>query len=110
MNIGVVFCIIMAAFFGVLTIVFSWLKERGAILVSGFNSLPKGERAQYDQVRISKDMRNNLFLWTAIYAAGAILAAVLGSYAAIGAFIVWLFVFFREVHLDPKKAFAKYRK
>ena len=83
------------------------MKEKGAKLISGFNSLPKREQEKYDQAQISKDMRNSFTLWAVIMLIGA-LASLLSGYAAIGAYVIWLILFFRKVHLDPHKAFDKY--
>lgn len=58
MNVGVVACLTLGIFFLVFSICFAILKEKGAILVSGFNSFSKAEREKYDQKRISLDMRN----------------------------------------------------
>ena len=64
-------CISLAGIFCLLGIVFAVSREKGAMLVSGFNTLPEQEREQYDRKRISLDMRNSLFLWSGILAAGA---------------------------------------
>lgn len=85
------------------------MKEKGAKLISGFNSLPKREQEKYDQAQMSKDMRNSFTLWTFIMLIGA-LASLHSGYAAIAAYVIWLILFFREVHLDPHKAFDKYLK
>ena len=55
MNVGVVACLTLGIFFLVFSICFAILKEKGAILVSGFNSFSKAEREKYDQKRISLD-------------------------------------------------------
>lgn len=39
---------------------------------------------------------------------GAILSYFVTPYLAIIAFIIWLFLFFKDVHLDNHKAFEKY--
>lgn len=110
MNIGAIGCIIMSAFFAILGVVFFLLKEKGAILISGFNTLTKEQREQYDTVRMSKDQRNSFFVWTVIFILGAISSYFTSQYTAIAAFVIWLILFFREVHVDAEKAFAKYTK
>ena len=42
--------------------------------------------------------------------AGAALSRFVSQGFAIAAFAVWLVLFFREVHFDAEKAFAKYRR
>ena len=39
---------------------------------------------------------------------GAVLSYFLTPYMAIPAFIIWLVLFFKEVHFDTHKAFEKY--
>jgi hypothetical protein len=90
-------------------LLFTILKERGAMLVSGFNTMPKEERALYDIAKISKDQRNAFLIWAGIFGVGAVLAYCLTQYMAIIAFVVWLVVFFKDVHLDMEKAFGKYK-
>ena len=109
MNVGTVLCLILGGSFLLLGILFAVLKEKGAILISGFNSLSKEERAKYDQVTMSKDVRNNFFIWFAVFLIGAILSHFIFSYSAIVAFIVWLVLFIKDCHLDVEKAFGKYR-
>lgn len=110
MNIGAIICFILAVFFGVIGIIFALLKEKGALLISGFNTMPKAEREKYDKKRMSTDMRNSLFLWSVILFSGAVLAYLIGEYCAYIALAIWLIAFFKNVHIDPEKAFEKYKK
>ena len=107
MNIGFLACIIMVPCFVIIALIFAIGKEKSAILISGFNSLPKKERDQYDQAQMAADMRNSFALWSLIMLIGAI-ASLISAYFAITAYIVWIILFFREVHLDAHKAFDKY--
>ena len=70
MNVGLWGCAVMAALFFALAGAFSLLGERGAMWVSGFNSLLAEERARYDQARIVRDIRNDCLAWGAVMAAG----------------------------------------
>ncbi|WRS26303.1 DUF3784 domain-containing protein [Oscillospiraceae bacterium MB08-C2-2] len=109
MNVGAAACLFMAGIFLLLAVIFALLKEKGAVLISGFNTLPKEQRLNYDQAKMSKDMRNSLIIWVTIFAVGAILCYFLSPYFAIASFAIWLVLFFKEVHSDPEKAFGKYR-
>ncbi len=109
MNIGAVSCIAMGAVFAVMSFLVALLKERGAMLIGGFNTLPKGEREKYDKARMSIDQRNAFLIWAAIFTAGAVASFFISRYAAIFAFAAWLILFFKDVHLDTEKAFGKYR-
>ena len=109
MNVGFAACAMVMAICLVVGIAFALLKEKGAMLVSGFNTLPERERAQYDIAAISKDMRNSCFLWAAIMAVGALLSLLVTPYLAIAAFAVWLVLLFKDVRSDASKAFEKYR-
>ena len=98
MNIGFWLC-------GVLVIPFVII---GVLFASGFNSLPKEEKALYDKAHISRDIKNQCFTWAGIMLVGAVLSYFLTPYMAIPAFIIWLVLFFKEVHFDTHKAFEKY--
>ena len=108
MNIGFWSCIILVIPFAVIGVLFAIFKEKAAKFVSGFNSFSKEEQALYNKAHISRDIRNQCFIWTAIMLAGALLSYFLTSYMAIPTYIIWLVLFFREVHLDNHKAFEKY--
>ena len=70
--------------------------------------LPKAEQELYDKARISKDMRNSCFIWTSVMAAGALASWLLTTYAFIPAYIIWIILFFRDFHIDARKAYKKY--
>ena len=113
MNIETIITIIwllLAVIFGSLSILFALLKEKGALLISGFNTMPKEEQEKYDRKKMSIDMRNSLFRWSLILFLGAIFSYFFSKYFAIIAIVIWLILFFKGVHLDSKKAFEKYRK
>jgi len=96
--------------FGVTALLFAVLKEKGAMLIAGFNTMPKEKRELYDKKRMSRDQRNAFALWAVILEAGGILSDLtMSQNAAILAIIIWLVLFFREVHVDEEKAFGKYR-
>lgn len=54
-------CIAVSVIFWIMAAVFAVLKGKAAILISGFNTMPKEQREQYDRERMSRDMRNPLF-------------------------------------------------
>ena len=95
MNIGFIVCICCCLLFLIFALIFTILKDKATILISGFNSISKDQREMYDQKKMSKDQRNAFLIW--------------GLFFAIIAFIVWLIVFFKDVHLDEEKAFGKYK-
>ncbi|WP_195244285.1 DUF3784 domain-containing protein [Clostridium celatum] len=110
MNIWGIICLILAVIFSILAAVFALLKEKGALLISGFNTLSKEEREKYDKKKISIDMRNSFFIWAIILFLGAILSYYISKYCAIIAIIIWIVIFFKDVHIDSEKAFRKYKK
>lgn len=107
---GVVACLLLAGIFAVMGLVFAIGKEKAAILVSGFNSLSKEERDRYDTAYISRDMRNQCWTWTAVLTCGAFLTYYVSPFMSAVAMVVWLCLFFKEVHLDVYTAFEKYLK
>ncbi|MDD3239584.1 MAG: DUF3784 domain-containing protein [Lachnospira sp.] len=108
MNVGFFSCVGLIPIFGIMGLVFALGKAKAAILISGFNGLSKEERGRYDQTAMSKDMRNSCFLWMMIMLAGALVSYFVTTYAAVCAYVVWLVLFFRDVHMDAHKAFEKY--
>lgn len=71
MNIGFWSCIILAILFVIIGVLFAIFKEKAAKFVSGFNSFSKEEQAMYDKAQISRDIRNQCFMWAIIMLAGA---------------------------------------
>lgn len=110
MNIGLFVCAGSCLLFLAFALVFTILKGKGAMLISGFNTLSKAQREQYDKEKMSKDQRNLFLLWAVIFGMGAVMSYFISRYAAIVAFVVWLIIFFKNVHLDEEKAFGKYKK
>lgn len=101
---------IMAILFLLLGIFFAVRKGKAAILISGYNFKTKEQRNCYDEDYMARDMRNQLFLYAGIFLAGGIATLFAGSAAFLVTVIIWLAVFFKNVHLNPDKAFEKYRK
>lgn len=108
MNIGSWLCGVLVIPFSVIGVLFAVFKEKAAKFVSGFNSLSKEEQALYDKAYVSRDIRNQFFLWAVIMLIGAVLSYFLTPYMAIPVFVIWLFLFFKNVHFDTHKAFKKY--
>lgn len=106
MNIGFCTCTILALLFLILSVIFALLKEKGANYVSDFNTLNHPEK--YDKAYISRDMRNQCFIYFVILCLGAILSYFISALIAIPTYIIWVIVFFKSVHLDVEKAFEKY--
>jgi len=109
MNLGYYTCLGLAVIFGIITIFFTVLGEKAAYLISGFNSLTKEQRSLYDTNKMSKDQRNSMLIWTVIMVIGAVFSFFISQYVAIMAFIIWLIVFFKDVHMDAEIAFEKYK-
>ncbi|WMJ86027.1 DUF3784 domain-containing protein [Anaerocolumna sp. MB42-C2] len=109
MNIGFYACLILGLIFAVITILFTLLGDKAAVLISGFNLLTQEQRKQYDIRRLSSDQRNSMLIWTIIMLMGALFSFILSQYIAIIAFIIWLIIFFNDVHMDTVKAFEKYK-
>ena len=64
-------------------LLFFILKEKGAILVSGFDSIPENQKDKYDKKKISLDMRNTLLLWGIILLLGTILSQSIHEYFGV---------------------------
>ena len=110
MNVGCISCITMSVIFLIFALIFTLLKEKGAMLISGFNTLSKEERELYDQQQLSLDQRNVFLTYAGILSFGALLSCLIDDHLSYVALIVWLFVFFKGVHIDTEKAFGKYKR
>lgn len=110
MNTGFIVCGGACLLFLLLTLFFAIFKEKSVMLISGFNTMPKDKRELYDKEKLSRDHRNIFLIWAIIQGIGAVLAYYISQYIAIAAFIIWLILFFKNVHLDEEKAFGKYKK
>lgn len=108
MNIGFWMCGVLVIPFLIIGVLFAIFKEKAAKFVSGFNSLSREEQMLYDKAYISRDIRNQCFIWSAIMLIGAVLSYFITAYMAILALAIWLILFFKEVHIDNHKAFEKY--
>ena len=109
MNTGFMMCGGACLLCLLLTLIFTIFKEKSVMLISGFNTMPKEKRELYDKEKLSKDYRNIFLIWAIFQGIGAILAYYISQYIAVIAFIIWLIVFFKDVHLDKEKAFGKYK-
>lgn len=110
MNIGTSVCLFLGMTFLILALIFAIFKGKAALLLSGFNTLSKETREQYDTHLIALDTRNEFLGYAIILLVGAILSAFISEYLADCALVVWLFVFFSHIHVDIDKAFGKYKK
>lgn len=108
MNNGFWACIVPVPVFLITGTLFAIFKGRAAKFVSGFDTLSPAEQALYDKNAIVRDVRNDCFIWSVILTIGALLALFVAPWMSIAAYGAWLFLLFRGVHLDARKAFEKY--
>lgn len=109
MNIGFCMCIILVPVFWLIAVLMLLLKEKGAVLMAGFNTLSAEEQGRYDRKRIAQDTQRQYWGWGLLFLAGAGLCLLVSGYVAIPVYGVWIVMFFKNVHLTPEKAFEKYR-
>lgn len=102
-------CLLMAAIFALLWLVFALRREKAADLVAGFNSLTESQKNRYDRAAIARDYRDWMRMVTEFWLLGAALAQWLGPWAFAAAMAATLFACAREFHIDWEKAFEKYK-
>lgn len=102
-------CLVLAIIFLIVAIIFGVLKEKAAVLIAGFNYFSKEKQEKYNRNKISKDMRNSFLIWSIILLLGAITSYFINEYFAIFSMIIWVILFIKDVHIDPEKAFDKYK-
>ena len=110
MNVGTIGCLLLSGLFLLLALAFALGKEKAASWISGFNSMLKEEQEQYDRKRMSEDQRNSLLIWSCVFLVGAVFCAWISVWIVVPTIVLWLILFFKDVHMDEKKAFEKYRK
>lgn len=108
MNVGFWMCIILVPFFVIIALVFYIGKEKATCLLAGFNNLPKQERLLYDRARIARDNAKDFLIWAVVMLSGAVGSWLISEYAASLAYLVWLVLLFKDMHLDARKAYEKY--
>ena len=110
MSTGTISCTILSCSFLFLGIIFAIFKGKMAKFISGFSTKTKEQRLLYDEDGLCKDQKDALFLWAFVLAIGAISSHFVSEQLAYVAIVIWLVLFFKDVHLDDEKAFGKYRK
>ena len=91
-------------------LIFTVFKGKSAMLISGFNTMPKEKRELYDTEKMCRDQRNAFLIWAAVLGTGAVLSYCISNYFAAAAFVIFLIIFLKDVHIDEAKAFEKYKK
>ena len=109
MKTGSIACYVMAMIFYIIALIFVIKKEKAAGLISGFNSLPKEEQKNYDIARMVLDIRANLQTWATLFLFGGVITYMVGQWLTMAVFAIWLYLFFKQVGLDARKTFEKYR-
>ena len=107
MNIGFWSCMMLVPFFALFALIFYIGKEKATGLLAGFNNLPEKERALYDRARMAKDSAGDFAVWALIMFIGALVSQWISPYAIV-AYVVWVVLLFKDMHLDARKAFEKY--
>lgn len=81
-------CASLSLIFLILAELFIMLGDKGAMFISGFNTLSKDERELYDKQQLVQATRNSLLLWSIILGIGAVLSYIVSSYAGVISFII----------------------
>ena len=110
MNVALALCLsFMGLVFLIFAIVFALKKEKACKLIGGFNFFTEAQQAKYDKARLARDYCRQFKQLTAVVLIGAGLSLFLGWWAFGAAIAVLLFLLFRGFHVDPEKAFEKYK-
>ena len=109
-GVGFYSCLFLAVFFIGLALLLALLGEKGARLISGFNTLPKAKQALYDQQKLVRDQCRLLVIWAIVLGGGALLSFFISQFFGVAALILWLFLSLKEIHWDANTAFEKYKK
>ncbi len=99
----------MGLIFLVFAIVFAVRKEKACNLIGGFSFFTEAQQAQYDKARLARDYFKLFRTLTIVVFVGAALCLVLGWWAFAAAIVIMLILVFRDFHINPEKAFEKYK-
>ena len=103
-------CTTLSVIFLLIAGLFAILRDKGVMLISGFNTFSNAQKDLYDKNKLVKDMRNSFLLWALILGIGAVLSYFGSQYLGAISIVIWIILFFKDVHWDVKKAFEKYKK
>lgn len=106
MNIMVIMCLLIGFILLMSSVIFYLLKEKSVSFIAGFNSLTEEEQEKYDTLKLSIDVRNQLFIWSAVLFLGGLLS-VCNEYFGVGAMFVWYLLLVNNMGLN---SFDKYKK
>lgn len=107
-HIGTAACLMMAGMMLLCALPFHLGGAKMARFVSGFNMFSPEEQERYDKEAICRDIRDLYLKLFKVMLIGTALS-FLSQWIALAAFGVWLVLLFKEVRLDYRKAFEKYR-
>lgn len=100
---------LMGLIFLTFAILFAVRKEKACKLIGGFNFFTEAQQAQYDKTRLAHDYFKLFRTLTIVVFTGAALCFVLGWWAFAAAILIMLILVFRDFHINPEKAFEKYK-
>ncbi len=95
--------------FLIFAILFAVRKEKACKLIGGFNFFTEAQQAQYDKARLAHDYFKLFRLTAIVVFIGAALCLFLGWPVFIATIAAMLFLVFRDFHINPEKAFEKYK-
>lgn len=102
--------LVMAIMFLGFGLLFAIMKEKGSILISGYNFKSKEERKKYDEKRMSKDMRNFFFICSGIFCIGTVMTYLFGVVWFWISLLIFIVYLFKNIHISDEKAFVKYKR
>ena len=87
MNLGAWMCGVLVIPFTTIGLLFGLFKERATKFVAGFNSFTDKEQEMYDRAAISRDIRNQCLIWSALMLIGTVLSFIISPYMAIYSYV-----------------------
>ncbi|WP_250673693.1 DUF3784 domain-containing protein (plasmid) [Paraclostridium ghonii] len=101
-------CLIMSLIFFIVAFIFFIFKNKSCILISGYNFIPKDQRKNYDETKLSKDFGTTFFKYGLIFFLGGIGCIMISSWCFWISFAIWLIYFLRNTSFS-NKIFDKYK-
>lgn len=98
----------MSFIFFIVALIFFIFKNKACILIGGYNCIPKAQRKNYDELKLSKDFKTTFFKYSLIFLLGSIGCVLVSDWCFWISLTIWLIYFLKNVSFD-NKIFDKYK-
>ncbi|MDB8791365.1 DUF3784 domain-containing protein [Romboutsia sp. 1001216sp1] len=98
----------MSGIFFIISFIFLIFRDKACFLIAGYNCIPKDQRKNYDEKKLSKDFGTTFFKYGLIWLFGAVGCILISNWSYLIAFIIWIIYFSKNTSFS-NKIFDKYK-